>query len=214
MEPDELKAAWQTLGQRLERQEAIQWHLLRDRKLDNVRSTVRPLFWAQALQAVLGAGLLVLGVACWGRNTDVPGLFATGIALHAFGVVTMVMAFITMSLIGTMDYTAPVLKIQKRFGLLQRFYGINSMVCGAPWWIMWLLVVVGLAGLGPVDPRAGTPPWITWSFFISIAGFVGTVAAVYWHRHRHPRVDRSWEESAGVRRGRTLLQEIAQFEKE
>ena len=214
MEPDELKAAWRMLGQRLERQEAIQWHLLRDRKLDNVRSTVRPLFWAQALQAALGASLLVLGVACWGRNTEVLGLFATGIALHAFGVVTMVMAFITMSLIGTMDYTAPVLKIQKRLALLQRFYGLNAMVCGAPWWIMWLLVVVGLAGLGPVDPAAGTPPWITWSFFISVAGFIGTVAAVYWHRHRRPREDRTWEESAGVRRGRTLLEQIAHFEKE
>ena len=102
MELDELKAAWQVLGDRLERQEAIQWQLLRDRKLDRVRASVRPLFWGQALQAMLGIGLLVLGVACWGRNTDVPGLFATGIVLHAFGVVTMVMAIITMSLIGTM----------------------------------------------------------------------------------------------------------------
>ena len=214
MEPDELKSAWRTLGERLERQEAIQWELLRDRKLDTVKRTVRPLFWAQALQALLGAGLLVLGVACWGRNPDVPGLFASGIALHAFGVVTMVMAFITMSLIGTMDYTAPVLKIQKRFALLQRFYGLNAMVCGAPWWIMWLLVIVGFAGLGPVDPDAGTPAWITWSFFISVAGFVGTIAAVYWHRHRRPRDEATWEESAGVRRSRTLLQQIAHFEKE
>lgn len=214
MEPDELKAAWQTLGQRLERQEAIQWHLLRDRKLDSVRSTVRPLFWAQGLQALLGVGLLVLGVACWSRNTEVPGLLATGIALHAFGVVTMVMAFITMSLIGTMDYTAPVLKIQKRFALLQRFYRLNAMVCGAPWWIMWLLVVVGLAGLGRVDPGAGTPAWIAWSFSISMAGFLGTVAAIYWQRHRRPSTDPTWEESVGVRRGRTLLEQIARFEKE
>ena len=48
MELDELKAAWQVLGDRLERQEAIQWQLLRDRKLDRVRASVRPLFWGQA----------------------------------------------------------------------------------------------------------------------------------------------------------------------
>ena len=54
MELDELKAAWQVLGDRLERQEAIQWQLLRDRKLDRVRASVRPLFWGQALQAMLG----------------------------------------------------------------------------------------------------------------------------------------------------------------
>ena len=52
MELDELKAAWQVLGDRLERQEAIQWQLLRDRKLDRVRASVRPLVWGQALQAM------------------------------------------------------------------------------------------------------------------------------------------------------------------
>ncbi|WP_411834373.1 hypothetical protein [Pseudoxanthomonas mexicana] len=214
MELDDLKSAWQALGERLERQEAIQWQLLRDRKLDRVRASVRPLFWGQALQAVLGAGLLALGLACWGRNADVPGLFATGIALHAFGVITMVMAFITMSLIGSMDYTAPVLRIQKRFALLRRFHAANAMVCGAPWWIMWLLVVIGFAGLGDVDPAAGTPAWIAWGFFIGIAGFLGTVAFVYWRSVRRPAAGAGWQESEGIRRGRAVLDEIARFERE
>lgn len=213
MELDDLKAAWQRLGDRLERQEAIQWQLLRDRKLDRVRASVRPLFWGQALQAALGIGLLVLGVACWGRNTGVPGLFATGIALHAFGVVTMVMAFITMSLIGTMDYTAPVLKIQKRFALLRRFHAINATVCGAPWWIMWVLVV-GFAGLGDVDPAAGTPAWISYSLLLGLAGFLGTVAIVFWRRARRPSTAAGWEESEGIRRARAQLDEIARFERE
>lgn len=214
MELDDLKAAWQRLGDRLERQEAIQWQLLRDRKLDRVRASVRPLFWGQALQAALGIGLLVLGVACWGRNTGVPGLFATGIALHAFGVITMVMAFITMSLIGTMDYTAPVLKIQKRFALLRRFHAINATVCGAPWWIMWVLVVVGFAGLGDVDPAAGTPAWISYSLLLGLAGFLGTVAIVFWRRARRPSTAAGWEESEGIRRARAQLDEIARFERE
>lgn len=214
MELDDLKSAWQALGERLERQEAIQWQLLRDRKLDRVRASVRPLFWGQALQAFLGAGLLVLGIACWGRNTDVPGLFATGIALHALGVVTMVMAFITMGLIGSMDYTAPVLTIQKRFALLRRVHAVNTMVCGAPWWIMWLLVVAGFAGLGDVDPATGTPAWVAWSFFASVAGFLGTVAAVYWRGVRRPAADKGREESVGIRRGRAVLDEIARFERE
>lgn len=214
MELDDLKAAWQRLGDRLERQEAIQWQLLRDRKLDRVRASVRPLFWGQALQAALGIGLLALGVACWGRNTGVPGLLATGIALHAFGVITMVMAFITMSLIGTMDYTAPVLKIQKRFALLRRFHAINATVCGAPWWIMWVLVVVGFAGLGDVDPAAGTPAWISYSLLLGLAGFLGTVGIVFWRRARRPSTAAGWEESEGIRRARAQLDEIARFERE
>ena len=216
MELDELKAAWQVLGDRLERQEAIQWQLLRDRKLDRVRASVRPLFWGQALQAMLGIGLLVLGVACWGRNTDVPGLFATGIVLHAFGVVTMVMAIITMSLIGTMDYTAPVLKIQKRFALLRRFHAINATVCGAPWWVMWVLVVVAFAGLGPADPAGGTPLWIRLALALGVAGWLATYALAWLVRRRARRAGREGglvEDSGAIRRGRALLDEIAEFER-
>ncbi|MEL1265141.1 hypothetical protein [Pseudoxanthomonas putridarboris] len=216
MEPDDLKAAWRALGQRLERQEEIQWQLLRDRKLDKVRSSLRPLFWGQALQAVLGLCILLLGVACWTRNTDVPGLFATGILLHAFGVVTIVMASITMSLIASVDYAAPVMKIQKKFALLRRFYAINANVCGLPWWIMWVLVVVGFAGLGEVDPSAGTPVWISASLAIGVVGWLATMAAMYWQHRRRAVQGRqeSLDESQSIRRGRRLLDEVARFERE
>jgi hypothetical protein len=216
MEPDDLKAAWQALGQRLERQEEIQWQLLRDRKLDKVRSSLRPLFWGQALQAALGLCVLLLGVACWTRNTAVPGLFATGIVLHVFGVLTIVMAGITMSLIASVDYAAPVLKIQKKFGLLRRFYAINANVCGLPWWIMWVLVVVGVAGLGKVDPTAGTPLWISASLALGVVGWVATMGVMRWqYRRRAASGQReTLDESPGIRRGRRLLDEIARFERE
>ena len=41
MELDELKSAWQVLGRQLERQEALQWQLLRERKLEHVRRGLR-----------------------------------------------------------------------------------------------------------------------------------------------------------------------------
>ena len=65
MELDELKHAWQALGRQLERQEAIQWQLLRERKLERVRHGLRPLVWGQVLQMLLGLGLIALGVAGW-----------------------------------------------------------------------------------------------------------------------------------------------------
>src|SRR5690606_7958982 len=114
MELDELKQAWQTLGRQLERQDAMQFQLLRDRKLEHARRSLRPLFWGQLLQMLLGLGLVLLGVACWSRNTDAPALLWTGIAVHAFGVAHIALAGITIGLIGTIDYAAPVLKIQKQ----------------------------------------------------------------------------------------------------
>lgn len=219
MELDELKKTWQALGQRLERQEAIQLQLLRESKLGGVRSHLRPLFWGLLLQLMLGIGITALGVACWTRNLDVAGLLVTGILLHAFGVVSAVMAGMIMVLAATIDYAAPVLRIQKRMALLLRMQVLNSNVCGLPWWIMWLLVVVAFAALGDAAPSARTPAWISISLAISVAGLLGTW---YWafRSQRRGRVAPQGEGcnvadgADGIRRGQRLLDDIARFERE
>ena len=220
MELDELKHAWQTLGHRLERQEAIQFELLKERKLANVRRHLRPLFWGQLLQLLLGIGLILLGVACWTRNTDIPGLFATGIVVHAFGVITTAMAGITMGLVSAIDYSSPVLKIQKRMALLLRFQRLNGNVCGAPWWIMWVLVVVAFAGLGEVDATAPTPAWIAISFWIGVAGLLATWGGSWWLTRRRAATAFAGEGTNqadgcdGIRRSQRHREELARFERE
>lgn len=216
MELDDLKAAWQTLDARLSRQNQLQFELLRERKLDTARRGLRGLVVGQWLQLLLGVGLILLGVACWTRNTEVPGLFATGVALHAFGVLTTVLAALTVVLVGTVDYAAPVTTIQRQLARLQRFYALNANLCGAPWWVMWVLVVVGFAGLGKVDPGASTPAWIVVSFWI---GIVGTLATWAWAWRRGRRAEADLEHNQGdggdgIRRGRRLLDELVRFEQE
>jgi len=217
MELDELKTAWQALGRQLERQEAIQWQLLRERKLERVRHGLRPLVWGQVLQILLGIGLIVLGVACWSRNPDVPGLFWTGVLVHAFGVAHAALAGITLGLVGSIDYSAPVLRIQKQMARLRRFHAVNSNVCGAPWWVMWVLVVVAFAGLGEARPTAGTPLWIQLSLALGIVGWLGTYALAWWARRRARIAGRDGglvDESLSIRRGRALLDELAEFERD
>src|SRR5690606_1415901 len=101
-------------------------------------------------------------------------LLATGLVLHAFGLVNIVLAAITLGLATTIDYTAPVLDIQRRLARLLRVYGINAAACGLPWWIMWVLVVVAVGGLQGIPPGAGTPAWISLGLGIGIAGLVAT----------------------------------------
>ncbi len=214
MELDELKAAWQNLDRRLQQHDAINLQLLKETKLEKARGSLRPLVWGQTLQLLLGIGLIAMGVACWTRNTGVPGLLVTGILVHAFGIATTVAAGITLGLVGKIDYSAPVLKIQKQMSMLLRFYTLNANVCGLPWWFMWVLVVVAFAGLGPVDPQAATPTWI----WVSLA--IGAVAGcfhLWWMRWRMrpARTDAYVADGAdGIRRGQRLLDEIAQFENE
>ncbi len=218
MELDELKATWQVLDRRLARHDRINLELFKEKKLEKARTNLRPLFWGQLFQLLLGIGLIVLGVACWTRNTGVPGLFVAGILVHAFGVITTGAAGITLGLMGNIDYSAPVLKIQKRMAMLLRFYTINSNVCGLPWWIMWVLVVVAFAGLGQVDPQAATPAWIWISLVIGVVGLLGTWCFHLWKRRTPAQHTRETvcvaDGGDGIRRSQRILDEITQFEKE
>lgn len=215
MELDDFKSAWQTLDARLSRQDRLQLELLRERKLDNARRGLRSLVFGQWLQLLLGVGIIVLGVACWSRNLDVPALFASGVLLHAFGVITAAMAGLTLGLVAMIDYSAPVVVIQKQMARLLRFHTVNSNVCGLPWWIMWVIVVLGFAGFGDVDRSLPTPAWIWLSLAVGIAGLLGTWAWTAWRAHRGPLPDRDMADGCdGIRRGRRLLDEIARFEQE
>jgi hypothetical protein len=222
MELDELKLAWRSLGEQLERQQDIQWQLLRERKLDRVRGHLRPLLWGQAAQLLLGIGLIVLGVSCWTRNVEVPGLLAAGLLLHAFGILTAVLAALTIVLAANLDTSAPVLAIQKQTARLLRVFVLNANLCGAPWWIMWLPVVVGFAGLGEVDPAAGTPAWIAISLGVGVAGLLGTWAwsARAMRRARGLPVPADdavrciADGGDGIRRAQRMLDEIARFERD
>lgn len=215
MELDDFKSAWQALDARLARHDRLQLELLRERRLDQARRNLRPLHVGLLFQGLLGVGLVVLGVACWKRNLDVPGLLAAGIALHAFGVLNIAFAGILTGLATGIDLAAPVLAIQKRLRLLLRLQTLNSNLCGAPWWIMWVVVVVGFAGLSPTPPAAATPTWIWISLGI---GVVGTLATWAWAARAagrpdglHARID---DGTGGIRRSLHLLDDPEQFERD
>lgn len=217
MELDDFKAAWQTLDARLARQDALQLELLRGQKQLQARRDLRPLLFGTALQGLLGIGLVLLGVGCWRQNPDLPGLLATGIALHAFGVLNIALAGIVTGLALNIDYAAPVLAIQKRLRLLLRLQVFNSNACGAPWWIMWVLVVLGVAGLSPVrvPVPTPTPAWI----WISLAiGTLGMFATWWWaargSRGRRDPMARMDDGADGIRRSIRVYDDLDRFERD
>jgi hypothetical protein len=158
---------------------------------------------------------VVLGVACWKQNLHAPGLFATGIVLHAFGVLNIAFAGIVAGLSSSLDYGSPVLAIQKRLRLLLRMQVFNSNACGAPWWIMWVLVVVGFAGLSPTRAAGGTPAWIWASLALGLVGMVATWAWTARAARRptglYARID---DGADGIRRNLRLFDDIERFERD
>ena len=215
MEFDDIKSAWQTLEARLARQDRLQLELLRERRHDQARRNLRPLYLGLSLQMLLGIALVVLGVGCWKHNLHAPGLLATGIALHAFGILNIAFAGIIAGIAAGNDHGAPVLAIQKRLRLLLRLQVLNSNLCGAPWWVMWVLVVIGFAGLSPERVADATPAWI----WISLAlGVVGTLATWAWAAKAARRSGglyaRMDDGADGIRRSLRLFDDLDRFERD
>lgn len=216
MELDDLKQAWAALDRRLARQESLRLHLFRSDVLDKARRGLRPLFWGQIVQILFGAGMVVLGVALWSSQRETFALLVTGLIVHAYGVVTIIASGLVLGYMARIDYAAPVLAIQQRFGALRRVYALTSTVVGLPWWLMWLFVTIAIPGMGGVDMYAAAPAFVWSSMAIGIAGLLGTWA---WHRWRHARTGarRSYDQDAAcgsLRRAQKLLDEVARFEQE
>jgi len=215
MELDDFKAAWNTLDARLTRHERLQIELLRGQQLDRARCNLRPLLAGMALQALLGFGLALLGLACWKQNIGTPGPFIAGISLHAFGVMHIAFAGIIAGLASTTDYASPVLAIQKRLRLLLRMQVLNANACGMPWWIMWVVVVVGFAGLSSGQAGDGTPAWIWASLAIGGIGLAGTWTwSARARRKPGGLYDRVDDGADGIRRNLRLFDDVERFERD
>lgn len=218
MELDDLKHAWQTLGRQLERQNTIRLRQWQEQRITRARGHLRPLFWGQVLQIASGAALILLGAACWSQHRDIIPLLLAGIVVHVYGVVTIIMAGITLGMIAKLDPAAPVLDIQQRLARLGRFYLINGMVTGLPWWLMYVPVLMALASLSGHDLYTHAPSWFWISVAIGVSGLIGTWIFHRWSRSpKRAELGRRLDEGAmggSIRRSRAIIDEVARFERE
>ncbi|MBX3690931.1 serine/threonine protein kinase [Dokdonella sp.] len=222
MENDDLKAAWQTLNRRLEREDANNLGLLREKKLDRTRSSLRPLFWGQVAQALFGVPFILFASLLWMRAHALPeGLPLTaliaGIIVQVYGIATVAFAGETIRRIREIDYAAPVVAIQKQLAALRRTYIISGMVAGLPWWFLWVPLLAVLAGLGGVDLHAKAPGVIWIGLGLGAAGLLATAWFHRWSRDpARPRLARVMDAAvtgASLRRARAQIEELERFER-
>ncbi len=219
MELDELKVTWQALDRKLQQSNAIQLQLFKDGRLKGMRSSLRPLFWGQVVQLLFGIPFLALAVLLWSSGHDLPAhVIAAGIVVHAYGVAVIAFSGMMLGLILGLDYSAPVLGIQKQLAHLRRVYVINGMVAGLPWWFLWVPVLMVLTGLGGGDLYARAPSVVWLGLGIGAAGLLATWWFHRWSRSpQRPRLAKAMEDSVtggSLRKAQAILREIAQFEAE
>jgi len=213
---DDLKAAWQRLDRRLARQEAIALAGLRHRRLDGVRAQLRPLGWGQRLQIPFGVLAVVWAVWTWRTRWDMVGVRVAALAMQVYGVALIVAGARTLTLLGRIDYGAPVLEIQRRLAALQRWYGLSGLVLGMAWWLLWLPALVMLAGAFGIDLLARGPRVLAGYAAVCLVGLLASLWLLRWaERSPRPRV-RAWAERAAagesLHRATAALDEICRFE--
>lgn len=218
MKPDELKQAWQALGHQLERHAALNLQLFRDRKLEKARTSLRPLFWGQVVQILFGVLTILIGVAFWSQHRDATHLFCTGLILHVYGVLIIMTAGITLGKIREIDYSAPVLSIQKQAASVRRVYVGSSIVVGHSWWLMWIPFAIVVFDFLGVDIVTTAPEFVLISIAVGIAGLLAMWGLHHWASSSHSgKFGQRYVESlsgGSLKRMQRVLDEIAQFEKE
>ncbi|MGA9333726.1 MAG: serine/threonine protein kinase [Rudaea sp.] len=218
MELDDFKSAWQTLDQHLQRSNAINLQLFRERRLDKIQSSLRPLVWGLILQLLFGVGFVLLAAMLWMTPPHALPVIAAGVIVHAYGIVCIVMAGITLGQIHGIDYAMPVLEIQKQLAKVRRTYILGGMIVGLPWWFLWVPVLMVLLGLAGVNLYSHAPSVILIGSGVGAAGLLATWWFHRWSRSPdRPRLARAMDAAVtgrSLRRAQAQLEELKRFEQE
>ncbi len=217
MELDDFKSAWQSLDQRLQLDNSLKLLELRERKLDKARGSLRPLFWGQVLQILFGILFILLASLLWMSQPAHASSIVAGVVVQAYGVLTIVAAGIVLGQVGNIDYSQPVLVIQKQLLRARTLYVRSGMIAGLPWWFLWVAVVQTLAGLGDVDLLVTAPAFVWSGYGIGIAGLLATWWFHRWARRpQRTEFGRKMDDSLSgrsLRKARAQLDELQRFER-
>lgn len=140
--------------------------LTRRQLMERVENSLRPLFRGQMLQVLIGIALIVLGVQCWARNTEIPHRVVNGLILHVYGVIVIAQGLLVCTRIRRIDYSKSVVDIRSKLDSLQSGYLRAGVVIGFVWWLMWIPVAVAVGFDDILTPYSLYP-----SLVVGIVGF-------------------------------------------
>jgi hypothetical protein len=217
-ELDDLKSAWQTLNRNLERQHALTLHQFREIKRARFRSGFRSLVIGQICQII--CGLLLAGFAArfWFTHLGVVHAMIYGISLHAYGVMLIIFAGRDLELIHRLDYSAPVLELQKQIAALRQWHVRAALWFGITGCLIWIPLILAIAYSAGADiwlRNSSVVGWLVVSGLVPAALLIGVV--LWSRRPGKVKLARILEESSvgrTVNHAQALIDEIAQFERE
>jgi len=183
VELDDMKNAWLALDRRLERQEALSLATFRERRLDRLRASLRPMLVGRIVQIIAG-GLLALTFApFWVEHLATPHLVVIGASLHAYALMLIIGGARDIYLIRRIDYAAPVVEIQLRLTELRAWLLKSAPVFGVAGCFIWVpFVLWAFMVLFGADIYAHAPEVVYWLFASSVVCVVPMLLVLRWVR--------------------------------
>lgn len=160
--------------------------VLRRELMSRIENSLRPLFWGQIIQMLIGIGFIAWGVSFWAPNRHIPHRLAAGISLHVYGVLLVISAALVCTKIKRFDYSKPIDAVRTQLDRVRSTYIRTGSSVGLIWWVLWIPAFIALG----IDAIA--LPVVFWgSLGIGVAGIFATIAIYRW-------ICKSSESSANV----------------
>jgi hypothetical protein len=150
MELDELKASWQRLDQRVQELTLINHRLVTDAAVRKARWRLAPVVAGAMANVIIGVVIAVASGSLWSAHLDSIPVLISGITLHALGIVFVVIGAGRLALARQVDFSRPVLEIQRSLAALQKweawsFHAAWIAVCALP---LAIVISIAMAAMG------------------------------------------------------------------
>ena len=167
------------------------------------------------LNMIIGALFALVWGKFWSAHLATPAVAVAGIALHLASIGLIVIGVVRLVLVLRINYTQPVLTIQRSLATLQEF---EARSFHAVWFACWVLVpaalvaiVMGFAGVDLWERASG---FILANFVVCLAGGLAPPLLHYWARRRPGRLA-AWMDafllSHSIARAKAAIAEIDEF---
>jgi hypothetical protein len=215
MELDELKASWQRLDHRVQELTAINRQLVIDNAVRKARWRLAPWILGALANIAIGIFFAIASGSFWGSHLDSPPALVAGIAVHVVSILFIVIGAGRLALVRQIDFTRPVLDIQRTLASMQRW---EAWSFHAVWIGICLVVPAIMVAIAMLAMDHGAwervPLYFVLNFVIWVAVAVVPVLVYAWSRRRQGRFA-TWLDallaSHSIARARATFNEIDDF---
>lgn len=214
MELDELKASWQRLDQRVQTLTLINRRLVLDTAARKARWRLAPLVLGAAAGALVGAVFAVLSLAFISDHPDSPAAFA-GIFLLVMSLAFGAMHAGRLLLVRRIDFTRPVVEIQRALASLQRWEAWSFHAV----WVACCLLPLGVLNGAAIAMHGATlweraPVYLVVNILVWVAAGVGPLLLYVASRRRRGKIAARMDAflaSHSIAGARAAIDEVDEF---